>query len=137
MDGKKAVRNSLRGELRWEGVISVDGQETWVELRREEARTEAWTWSMDRKPWEIASESCVGKEQDGSVETVDGWETVGNSLVQSFVWRERDRRDGSMDTVDGQGSFLSKERGGSMDIVDGQETVSCRTLLFGSLQPKL
>jgi hypothetical protein len=78
---------------------------------------------MDRKPWEIASESCVGKEQDGSVETVDGWETVGNSLVQSFVWRERDRRDGSMDTVDGQGSFLSKERGGSMDIVDGQETV--------------
>ena len=48
------------GEFRWEGAKRKRGHR--------------WT---DRKPWEIG-ESSVGRERDGSVDVVDGWETVGN-----------------------------------------------------------
>ena len=40
---------------------------------------EATTGWTDGKPWEIAWGE-LRSERDGSVDTVDGWETVGNSL---------------------------------------------------------
>ena len=56
MDGKETVRNSSWGELRWEGASKQRGR----------------TGNRGKSLWE----SSV----DGSVDIVDGWETVGNSL---------------------------------------------------------
>ena len=62
-------------------VDTVDGWET-VESSLGGAplgwsETEAWTPWTDGKPREIAGESSVVRERDGSVDIVDGWEAVG------------------------------------------------------------
>jgi len=66
-------------------------------LCRAGSDTEATTGWTDKKPWEIAWGELRWEERDGSVDTVDGWETVGNSLGD-LRWRVRE---GNVDTVDG------------------------------------
>ena len=52
--------------------------------------TTGWT---EEKPWEIVwGESSGGKERCGSDDTVDGRETVGNSLGRTPVGRRGGRR---------------------------------------------
>ena len=91
MDGRKPWEidgNSL-GRVRWEGAIRKrrvggrTGNRGKYSMgraplgRSDTEATKRWT---ERKAWEIAGESSVGKQRYGSDERVDGWETVGNSL---------------------------------------------------------
>ena len=112
------------GELRWEGVDGVETVGNSLgraPLRRSDAEaTTRWT---ERKPWEIIpwgelwwegargkrrqggrsgnrrkypGESSVEKERCGSDDTMDGEETVGNSLGRALLWEgaRRKRRQG-------------------------------------------
>ena len=98
MDGGK-LWDIVWGELRWEGARRKRHEATtrwtegkpweiaWGELRWEGARTEATTGWTEGKAWEIAWGELRWKERDGSIETVDGRETVGNSLGRASLGR--------------------------------------------------
>ena len=72
--------------------------------------TEATTGWTEGKPCEKAWKSSVGKERDGSVDRVDGRETVGNSLGESAVGKERDGSDDRVDGGEAVGNSLGRSR---------------------------